>query len=232
MLLSKIEEHIELTDNFSLNIRNGKMFFTIDGKVNKFGSKEFPLGSRGQSLFTSATTENGDYDNVAKVIENSNWEHKNGYCYTNAEVLHHAFVAHGIEAKYYSGWVFTSPQYPIHHAWVVVDDNVYDIGINMKSQQKLIEVAFAGGNPYSDKVIKEIKKIEANPYPIQDHFIWGKVNDPMIYVGSEETPTSARMKFNKCMDMFPNHSSYANMNRRREDGKHFQTKLQKMLLDE
>jgi hypothetical protein len=213
MLLSQSDGKVFFEESgFGFEIKNGKMYFTVKGEEYQFGTKLYPLGSRGH-IFHHENTEGGKYLEVAESIERSNWKHKTGHCYTNAEILHKTFLAHGIKAKYFSGWVFTAPDFPIHHAWVVVDNDVYDIAVNVVSQNRMIEQVINGIDPYSKESIKEIAEIEKNYYPIVDYFNWGKVDGHMIYVGSENTPNGARLQYNKAIDYVgvENHPSYRHM---------------------
>jgi hypothetical protein len=213
VLLSQSDDKVYFEESqFGFEVKNGKFYFTTKGEDYQFGTKLYPLGSRGH-IFHNACTEGGKYLEVAESIERSNWKHKTGYCYTFAEIVHKAFLAHGIKAKYFSGWVFTAPTTPIHHAWVVVEGNVYDIAVNVASQNKMREQVLSGIDPYSPQAIKEIAKLEENHYPIVDNFTWGKVEEGMIYIGSENTPNGARLQYNKAVDYVgvENHPSYRHM---------------------
>lgn len=229
MLLTQVDigEVFFEKSGFGFKVKNGKMYFTVQGENFQFGTKLYPLGSRGH-IFMSHITEEGKYKEVAETIERGNWEHKNGYCYTNAEILHKTFLAHGIKAKYFSGWVFNGPNTPIHHAWVVVDNNVYDLAINIKSQIRMREQIQEGLDPYSPQAIDEIRKLEDNYYPIVENFTWGKVDEAMIYVGAENTPNGARVQYSKAIDYVgvENHPSYNHM---KKGEKYEMSRYQKLL---
>lgn len=217
-------------EGFQFQFKNSKAYFKVGKDSHVFGSKIYPIGKRGQSFFGGTCTEDtgSKYDRVADTLERSNWKHKNGYCYTNAEILQQIFQAHGVDAKYYSGWVFVSSGYPIHHAWVVVDDNVYDISINVVAQQRMLEQSMKGMDLYSPEAVKEIKRIQNDSYSITDSFVWGKVPDHMIYVGSEETQDTGRAKYHSAMKATNNnHPSYAKMNKQRD--RNFRSKYQSLL---
>lgn len=214
--------------DFSIEIKNGKIYFSIGKDKHVFGSKVYPVGSRGFSIFTADGVK-GDYPEVAAAIERGNWKHRNGYCYTNAEILHQAFLAYGVDAKYYSGWIFTGAAYPVHHAWVVVEGKVYDISIHQPSTNMIIEQAKNGKDPYSKESVREVKALENIIHPIRENFIWGDVASYMIYVGSEETPESARVKYNTAMNKVPNHPSYRSMAKKVGNETHFKTRYQHLL---
>lgn len=226
MLLTTIEEEVRYGDNFGFKITNGKLHFNVNGKKNVLGSKMFPLGKKNASIFKGGKDKPTEYVEVAKVLEDSNWKHESGMCYTYAEILQKVFIEFGIDAKYYSGWVFTEPSYPVHHAWVVVDGFVYDISVHVKSQSKLIEMLRNGEDPYSKESVREMQRVQNDVTPITESFVWGNVPGYMIYVGSEETPITARKKYTKCIEGFPEHPSYPNINR---DGKFGKTRIQKLL---
>lgn len=208
MLLSQVEQKIEIDGENLLNIRDGKMFFSGKGNIYKMGSKMFPIGKKGH-IFTESLTEIGDYNEIQESIKNSNWKHRNGHCYSDADFLHQIFLLFEIDAKYFSGWVFPMlGLLPKHHAWVVVDENVYDISVHTTVSDKIKEQIEKGIDPKSPLAIKEIKNLENQIYPFQEHFSWGKVHSDMIYVGAESDPILARHQYSRLLDKFPNHPSY------------------------
>jgi hypothetical protein len=205
------------SENFSIQIKNHKAYFTVGNEKYTFGSKIYPIGKRGASIFVpwGNLDEEIKYREVAEAIENGNWKPSTGYCYTNAEILQGAFLKMGIDAKYYSGWAFPTIGFPIHHSWVVVDDMVYDIAVNISSQKKMEEQFKLGLDPYNEKCIREVKEIEKNWKPIVENFAWGNKNQYMIYVGAESDPNSARVQYDKCVPNDPSlHPSYRHMKKR------------------
>lgn len=222
------DSKFEGSADFSIEVKNGKIYFRIGKDKHVFGSKVYPVGSRGFSIF-AADGVKGDYHEVAAAIERGNWVHRNGYCYTNAEILHQAFLGYGIDAKYYSGWIFAGATYPVHHAWVVVDDKVYDISIHVPSTNKIMEQKKNGKDPYSAGSVKEVKALKHIIYPIHENFIWGDVGNTLIYVGSEETPESARLKYNTAMSKIPNHPSHRLVAKKVGNETHFKTRYQHLM---
>ena len=231
MLLSKIPDFKSGYDKMTVEVKNHKFYFSINGDKHVMGSKLYPVGKRGLSFFTGGTTTKGDFQEVEEYLERENWKHKNGYCYTNAETLHKAFLEHKINAKYYSGWLFVNDSHPIHHAWVSVDGNVYDIGIHETSQQHMRNMIMDGKDVYHPRSIRELKEIEKTIFPLRDNFIWGKVPDYMMYIGAEDTPNGARVKYNSCVNKVDFHPSYKNMTKGKGDKHHFQTRMQTLLND-
>lgn len=232
MRIENIGQTEETTDNnkFNISIKNNKFYFQVGKDKHVLGSKIYPIGKRISMFHKNDEELQNKYEHVAKSFESSNWVHRNGYCYTNAEILHKAFKAHGVDAKYYAGWVFIGPSYPIHHAWVVVDDRVFDISIHEASQTLLQKQVDEGKDPYSKECAREVKALEAKIYPLNEHFTWGNPPDYMIYVGSEETPTTARIKYNNAMDKTKNHPSYRSMSKV-GDEVNFKTKYQQLMDD-
>lgn len=214
--------------DFGLRVKNGKIYFDFKNDKHIFGSKTYPVGKKGLSLFFNQEAES-EFREVSDTIERSNWKHRNGYCYTNAEILLEAFHASGVEAKYFSGWVFTGVGYPVHHAWVVVGDKVYDLSIHLPSIKKITEQNLEGKNPYDKKSVAEVKALKDVRNPIHENFVWGVVPELMIYVGSEETPTSARAKYNTAMKNTPNHPSYRSMAKKVGDEVHYKTRYQHLM---
>jgi hypothetical protein len=211
------------SEKFSIQIKNHKCYFNADGDKHIFGSKLYPIGKRAE-IFTIANTTKGEYKEVAESLERGNWKPSTGRCYTNAEILCESFKAHGIDAKYFSGWVFPTGGHPIHHSWVVVNENVYDISINMKSHNLQLQQIEEGRDPYSKECIKEIKDLEANWKPITDTFVWGEAL--MIYVGAENSPNGARVQYNNCVGDVSKHPSYKKMGK---TGKHIKSRYQQLL---
>lgn len=217
MRLDLIEDgEFKPSDKFSIQVKNHKAYFTVENEKYVFGSKLYPIGKRGASIFAHWDIEDDEikYDKVAEAIENGNWKPSTGKCYTNAEILQGAFKAMGVDAKYYSGWAFPSAGFPIHHAWMVVDDRVYDIAVNISGQKKMEEQIREGLDPYSKECIREVNRIENNWKPIVENFTWG--NKPyMIYVGAESNPNSARVQYGKAVPEDPSlHPSYRHMKNR------------------
>lgn len=215
MRLKGMQFHIDLGKGEYYKVSNGKFVFFIDGEKHVIGSKLFPVTSKDRaSAFANGVTEDGYYLEVASIMNASNWEFKSGYCYTNAETLHRVFRENGIAAKYYSGWVFTGVGTPVHHAWVVVDGNVYDISIHMTSQLLMLKQAMNGADIRGKDAVKEIKESMGITRPVQDHFVWGRVPDHMCYVGNEDTPESARKNYAKAIKSagdVSRHPSYRHM---------------------
>ena len=215
--LKDMEFNIDLGKGDYYKVSNGKFSFCLRGEKHIIGSKLYPVTAKDKaSGFANGVTEGFHHLGIAEMINKSNWEFKSGYCYTNAEVLCKVFNEMGIDAKYYSGWVFTGLSMPIHHAWVVVDGNVYDISIHMTSQYLMMEQANQGLDLRSKEAVRAVKESMSKTKPIQDHFVWGKVPDHMFYVGNEDTPESARKNYAKAINAsgdVSNHPSYNHMSK-------------------
>lgn len=228
MRLYELEDsRFDANENFYLEIKNGKCYFGVNGDRHVFGSKVYPVGKKA-SIFTNGFTEEGKYIDIEEAMHNSNWQPRDGYCYTNAEILHSVFREYGIDAKYYSGWLFAGGSYPIHHAWVVVDGNVYDISVNMSAQRLMRKQIDNGRDPYSKECVREVKEFMKNWKPLRENFTWGKVDPTMIYVGAESNPNKARLEYNKAVDDPSTHPSYTHMNK---GEKYAKSRYQKALDD-
>lgn len=215
MRLKDMQFHINLGSGDYYKLANGKFSFRVHGESHVIGSKLYPVTAKERaSAFANGVTEGGNHVDVAEWLNKSNWEFKSGYCYTNAEILQKVFTEMGIDAKYYSGWVFTGVGFPIHHAWVVVDGNVYDISIHVTSQLLMYEQVKAGIDIRGREAVKEIKESMDISRPVQEHFVWGKVPDHMCYVGNEDTPESARKNYARAIKSagdVSKHPSYSHM---------------------
>ena len=214
---------------FGLIVRNHKCYFHVKGDKHVFGSKLYPVGKRAE-LFLPDGEPSDQYDHVARAIEASNWQPRNGGCYTHAELLQQTFAQHGIKADYFSGWVFPAAMYPIHHAWVVVDGAVFDIAVNNTSSAYIRQVEQAGENPRDPKHLQAVNDIDANWRPLTDHFTWG--NPQMVYVGAKSDPNAARLQYNHAIDVAGaiwKHPSYRHMNKKsRYDASPYQQALLKI----
>jgi len=232
MFLSKIED-VEwvASDIFRVDIKNNKLQFTFNKDKHIVGSKMFPVAKKNNiQIFDATNTSKCEYKDVQDLLKSVGWKHVNGKCYSNAEALYDAFEYCGYDAKYYAGWLWIGAGYPIHHAWVVVDDSVFDIAYHLTSQKVLIEQELSGKDIYSKENVREIKRLMRINHPVGENFIWGEVPEIMMYVGSEDTPDGARDRYTKMMKQFPNHPSYDTMERNGGDI-HFKSRYQLLLED-
>lgn len=215
------EGNLKLNDELSIEIKNGKCYFTVNNDRHIFGSKLYPVGKRAH-IFTRANTQKQEYSEVARYIEEI-WSPAKGYCYTNAEVLWNAFKKFNIDAKYFSGWLFPASGYPVHHAFVIVENSVFDISINIKGLNLGRKQVLDGKDPYSKECIEEVKQVESQWKPIEESFIWGYTD--FIYVGAENTPNGARLQYNKAVTDLSTHPSYKEMG---VEGKYFESDYQRL----
>lgn len=232
MFLSRMEdEEIGSNNIFSIEVKSGKLYFTFNKDKHVIGSKIYPVSKKNHvQMFDVTNTSRGEYQDVQDLLKSMDWKYVNGKCYDNAEVLYDAFQYCGYDAKYYAGWLWIGAGYPFHHAWVVVDDSVYDIAYHLTSQKVLIDQELSGKDIYSRENVREVKRLMKTVHPVGEHFIWGQVEEIMMYAGSEDTPEGAKNRYIKMMKQFPNHPTY-NVPEKQEGDIHFKSRYQILLGD-
>lgn len=231
MLLSRMPNSSVSPDgNFNLTFKNGKAYFNKKGDpIQVIGNKQYPVGKRPHIFAEGLFKEGEKYPEIVDILKRSNWEFKPGYCYSNADILYQIFNKMGIDAKYYSGWVFSAPAYPIHHAWVVVEDAVYDISIHMKCHKLMLEQVINGVDNYSKEALAEIREAMKTYHPVDENFSWGKVHETMIYIGAESDPQNARLQYNKAIgNDISKHPSYRHM---KKNSPFERSRYQKLLME-
>ena len=185
-------------ENFSIEVRNKKAYFQVFNERYVFGSKLYPVGKNAEIFVPDKYVPQEKYQAVIDMIQQSGWQPSIGGCYSHAEFLQGVFKGFGVDARYFSGWVFASGSFPIHHAWVVVEGRVYDLAVNMTAMNYMRELELRGENPRDENHLKRIKEINDKWKPIDEHFSWGQAK--MIYVGSEIDGVRARREYNKAIN--------------------------------
>lgn len=216
MRLSHCEDSLfQPSEDFSIEVKNKKVYFQVYNERYVFGSKLYPVGKHAEIFVPDEYQPQEKFQEIIDLVHNSGWQPTMGGCYAHAEFLQGIFKNFGVDAKYFSGWVFASGGFPIHHAWVVVGGRVYDLAVNMTSMNYIRELELQGENPWEEKHLRRIKEINDKWRPIDEHFTWGQAK--MIYVGSETDGTRARREYNKAIDNakgVANHPSYRHMKKK------------------
>lgn len=194
-------------------------------------SKMFPLHDNQQyMIFCHYNTENfQDGELKEKVIEIfDNIKYKVGFCYQNSSNLYKELLKHHIKAKTYVGWLFIGEkQFPLHHAFIVIDDNkVLDYGINFTADD-FKELHKIGYKPIDEmrRIMAELH-VEKNKKPHHEVCGFGRVDMSYTYIATECNPEVGRQEFIELKNAYPMHISY-----QRGRSINSATVLQNMIMD-
>lgn len=196
-------------------------------------SELFPVLNKSTlKVFTYADTV--QLPNDTKLAELYNQiDFKVGHCYQNIEIFSELLKKNNLnDYKIYTGWIVMGGL-PVHHCWMTwKDKHLIDPGVT------LIE------NLFANKVI-ELSQDETKEMLTTDEqrelFLqireenihksnveirtFGQAAPLSFYVGTETTPMQGRILFNKLMEDFPEHPSYASRGMNGQD----ESTLQRMI---
>lgn len=169
------------------------------------GSKMFPTSSKDVKAFTEENTKPFQHEELNRVLDFNQFEI--AHCYSNAQKVLLISKQLGINAEYYSGWIFVPhTQIPVHHAWTVIDGvHLIDIGVSerlLRFQNKVF------GDPNWRKRFAEEAVTVQSLRPSKRGVI-GHVPDGVVYVGSVDEIEAARKRYRDMMARFPRHPSYS-----------------------
>ena len=192
-----------------IRLGNKELFFKMDKSTYKIPSKMYPLSSKsGISIFLDENSKLIEDERVHKAVNLQKF--KMGHCYSNTLSLIEYLSSLGVEAKPFAGWIFLGNNYPVHHAWVVLDGNVIDGSVRKNEVDFLNDLAKQNLSQeelrakYKDYLIREMN----SKVPNSERIVLGDIPKGIVYVGSEDKPEEAKNRFRKTMDMFPIHPSY------------------------
>lgn len=176
-------------------------------------SKMFPLANDyPYKIFCHYNTEDfEDGELKDKVVQAFDAvEYKVGYCYQNSSNLYKKLIECGVEAKTYVGWLFVGEgEFPLHHTFVVVDDNkVLDYGINFTADD--FKELHRNGYKLGDEMRRIMAELhlEKSKKPHHEVCGFGKVDTSYTYVATECTPEIGRQAFIKLKKAYPTHIAY------------------------
>lgn len=182
------------------------MKFTIDEKEYTLGSDMFPIADTSNiKVFSSDNTSSFNNDELNRIIDNNEFDV--GHCYTNSEKIRLVADHLGLNAEYYTGWLFVSDSAPpIHHAWTVIDgSHVIDMAYSERAMRFAKKVN--GFPDWRERFAAETVRRRATIRRSKD-CIMGKVLDGMHYVGSIDEMNAAKKRFRDAMAKYPDHVSY------------------------
>lgn len=176
-------------------------------------SKMFPLANdKPYKIFCHYNTGNFEdgklKDKVIQIFDAI--DYKVGYCYQNSSDLYKKLIEYGVEAKTYVGWLFIGEkQLPLHHAFVVIDDNkVLDFGVNFTADD-FKELHRAGYKPMDEmrKIMAELH-LERSKKSHHEVCGFGKVDTSYTYVATECDSEIGRQAFIELRKAYPTHIAY------------------------
>ena len=172
----------------------------------------YPLNSDNFRIFTYKNTEFVS-DECVHIIFNS-ITYKPGHCYQNAKALADKLKSRGYNAKTYVGWLFVGKyEYPVHHCWVVLDENkVLDLSDDF-SQMLNAENSkhFVGENEKDTRALIVDFCIAAKNWPNSMRcYPLGTPTAFLYYVGCECDADEGRRIYQRLIKQFPDHECQRN----------------------
>lgn len=165
----------------------------------------YPLHNDSFSVFTDDNTKIITDKKVINIINKLSFQ--KGRCYSNSEKIINALK--GYNAKAFAGWFFMPSHtiYPIHHSWVVLDDNcIIDMSNDLVALQDVgvdFSVKYNDQKKLYDDLAECLKKI--NVMKNADRcYPFGKTHG-CIYIGCECEPNEAKKDYNSLIALYPNH---------------------------
>lgn len=193
---------------------NRKVHFKLNKSKYVIPSKLFPLVKPSQMrVFTkeSVSPIELNIEQIKNIMEKCNF--RLGSCYDNAEMFDNLSKVEQVEGvEVYSGWLFSTDDFPVHHVWIVVDGNsIIDGTILKNSMNVLLELGIKfSDNPslIRTEYVKKLKELWKAQIPNYEKFIFGEIPGNFLYIGCPSTAQEARDVFRKLSSSFPNHPAY------------------------
>lgn len=199
--------------NGKVKFYGNKVKFTniAGGEVVTIPSRLYPLNGECQ-MFCEHNTEEFDesLDSTQKIrdiMNNSDYERH--CCYTNSDKLLKTLKDNNINAEMYVGWMFVSTNvFPIHHSWIVVDNNkILDLTTSMSPEQKrkcqlLSNLMIDGVKTFT---FSEILERAEETLDNAERGVFGKVTQSTYYIGSRCDRKEGIDIFIDLAESYPNH---------------------------
>lgn len=175
------------------NLSNGSYFFP---------SKEFPLSSKNLKLFEVNTTESlQDEDLVEAKRIADQIDVRIGYCYSNCErfIEKHRELNSKLKYHCYTGWLILPTGYPIHHAWIVVNEkSVVDFTMSEAEIKRNSEILHLPIEDQREIILQDT--LEAESLPNSQKMLLGLVPETIVYIGTKSSPNMGRILYNKAKE--------------------------------
>lgn len=172
----------------------------------------YPLNKNEYKVFTSENTEILEDEKILDIFDDI--EFNIGQCYGNSDNLTCLLKENGYDAKTYVGWLFVSEkEYPVHHAWVVVNDkyvlDLSDSYMLMAFKMSSDELENKDEQFIRKKFIdfqKSVQKMKNSErcYPV------GAVTPFLFYVGTECSGKEGLFIYKDLVKKYPNHNTIKN----------------------
>ncbi|WP_144536693.1 hypothetical protein [Bacillus thuringiensis] len=175
-----------------MNLQFLKKGFVLEEKKYKFGSQFYPVAnlSKLKCFFAENTLPLPEETiiDLDKLFHGMTFE--TGNCYKNAQTIHDLIKKHYKELKpvIYSGWVFTSPSYPVHHSFVVLNQShIIDPGIPILEFEYILEMS--NKNKDKEAIAKGIAELRTTlkDKTFSEQYVVGKGYQMVVYYASPDT---------------------------------------------
>lgn len=173
----------------------------------KIPSGYWPLNGP-MEVFHCKNTRKIEDSRVFEIMDSVTYQ--TGFCYTNSKAITEGLRKAGYDAKTYVGWLFcNSSEYPIHHAWTVLDGNVIDLS-------DMFWVADANRDKFDAATTKEEGEILyiqfakwLESHPNHKRGIPGWPYPSLLYVGCPCSAEQGKMIYNRLVDTCPGHPCHS-----------------------
>lgn len=201
--------------NFTVRINEKKrnVHFKIDKSKYVIPSKMFPLINPSKiRVFSKENTTpiKEDIETLKEIMQICKF--RAGYCYYNAELFKEVSKNYNVSnIEVYSGWLFSSPDFPVYHVWVVVNDSIIDGSILRDSFNILLKLTSKLNTDVNNIRVEYgriLKDLLNSSSPNNEKFIFGQIPENLLYVGCPSSADEARNAFKKLTLNFPNHPAY------------------------
>lgn len=199
--------------NGKVKFYGNKVKFTniAGGEVVTIPSRLYPLNDTCE-MFCEHNTEDFD-ESLTSTHEIKDIMNKAEYerhcCYTNSDKLLKTLIDNNINAEMYVGWMFVSANlFPIHHAWIVIDNNKFlDLTTSMSPEQKrkcqlLSSLMIDGVEAFT---FSEMLEMAEETLDNTERGVFGKVTQSTYYIGSKCNRKEGINIFIDLAESYPNH---------------------------
>lgn len=172
----------------------------------------YPLNDKYEA-FTYKNTKPVTDEEILKIFDSV--QYQIGRCYTNTEKLVAVLRAAGCDVKAYAGWLFMAGnEYPIHHAWCVLNENsILDLADDL-----FLMLGGENGKYFEQAKSKDEKRALmvsfqawARQLPNSKRCLPVGVPCPTtLYVGCPCEPEQARCIYNNLIRQYPAHECQRN----------------------
>lgn len=204
------------------------VYVMVRNQRHKIPSKFYPLAQPAKmTVMTHENTAPFSDSTFDALINDRTWE--TGRCYTNALRTVEILTRRGYDAEYFAGWLVIGGATPIHHAWAICSTekgtHLFDLSISIP-QARIFWDIDTSDPTWRQIAAQRLRAMSIVDVPSRTRIIGQVPEDPpCLYVGCPDTIDNARRMFNRLIQTYPQHPSYAYIPR----NEHGATPLQEML---